>query len=311
MSHNERDTERWDELVAEGKRARLQHDSANWALGDLAVNVVNTFGERELAAFAEAVEIGYEHLKTCRQLARVYSGASGTRVPELSWSHHLEAAAWPDRKEWLSRAAAEGWTLRDLTEQYASAPSPPPAAQARREADAAEFESMRPALLERFGPDFLRLAGDMVLPLSHLRELLSAPPDEHQLAMAAAWITAAARHEADWAAQSRRPASGGHVSLARYMEIRLASPGAALAAQDQPPKPADPTAAGRTEEPPTPAERVSAQRRIRLELAIADVRAALQRVQALEQLVEADRQAIVAELEEVMSLISRRLQPGG
>jgi hypothetical protein len=61
-------------------------------------------------------------------------------------------------------------------------------------------------------------------------------------------------------------------------------------------------------EPPTPEERASAQRRIRLERAIGEAHAALQRVDAVDRLVEADRQAIVAQLEDVLSLISRRLR---
>jgi hypothetical protein len=311
VSDDDRNAERWDALVAQGKRARLQHDAASWALGDLARDVVSTFGEGRLAEFAEAVDIGYEDLERYHRVAGVYSTASGTRAAALSWSHYRQAAAWPDREQWLARATSEGWTLRQLATEYDMAHSPQAAEQARQAAQAAEVESIRPALLERFGADFVKLVDDMRLPVGHLRELLDAPADEQQLAMAGAWMQAAAKHEAEWAAQSRRSAAGGHVSLARYMEIRLASPRAALKAQqDHESRPADPPSTGVTDEP-TPAERLSAQRRIRLEQAIVEARSALGRIQSLDQLVEADRRLVVAELEEVMSLIGRRLQPGG
>lgn len=168
---------------------------------------------------------------------------------------------------------------------------------------------MKPALLERFGSDFVGLLDDIGLRrAAHLRELLGASPDEQdQLVMA--WMKAAATLEAEWAARSRRPSPDGHVSLARYMEIRLPSPRAALAAQQTPQQ--SPLASASAVAPPTPRERESAQRRIRLEGAIAEARTALLRIGALDQLVEVDRAAVVAELEEVQALISRRLRIGG
>lgn len=191
---------------------------------------------------------------------------------------------------------------------------------ARQEADTtkpAQVEAMRRALLERFGEDLVGLVDHMgFFNEVHIGELLDARQDEqHRLAMA--WISTATKLEADWAAQSRRP-GGAHVSLARYLEIRLPSPREAERMQQgqqvqqaQRERPAAEASAG---EPPTPRERESARRRIRLERAIAEARAAMLRVDALDLLVEPDRQAIVAQLEDIMSLISRRLRssiPGG
>lgn len=193
------------------------------------------------------------------------------------------------------------------THHPAMPPTPSPTQPDAAPAAGADVEALKPALLARFGPDFVGLVDNMALHnAAHLRELLDAPTDEQdQLVMA--WMKAAVALEAEWSAQSRRLASGQQLSLARHMEIRLPSPRAALAVQQAP----QPPAKTAEQEPPTPRERMSAQRRIRLELAIAEARAALRRVDALDQLVEVDRQAIVGELEEMMSEISRRLRPGG
>jgi hypothetical protein len=170
------------------------------------------------------------------------------------------------------------------------------------------LEVMKSMLLERFGPDFITLVEGMgIHNRAHFQELLDASPDEERQ-LVTAWVRAAAAIEAEWSAHARRLPPSAQVTLARHMEMRLPSPRTALDRQQS----ADaPPAAVPAAEPPTARERVSAQRRIRLELAIADAREALRRVDAVDQLVEADRQAIVAELEELMSLIGRRLQPGG
>jgi hypothetical protein len=172
-----------------------------------------------------------------------------------------------------------------------------------------EIEALKPALLERFGSDFLALVENMGLQnAAHLRELLDAAPDE-QDELVLAWMRAAAAMEAEWRAQSRRLPGASQITLSRHMAIRLPSPRAALVAQQA----AESATPAEVVEPPapTPRERESAQRRIRLELAIAEARAALQRIDAVDRLVDADRQAIVAELEDIMALISRRIRIGG
>lgn len=201
----------------------------------------------------------------------------------------------------MSEAPSEG---RPDAAQRAGAQ---PAEAQSAEEQPTEAEAMKPLLLERFGPEFVDLVDRMGLTkAAHLRELLDARHDEqHQLAMA--WIRAAATLEEDWTAQSRRQTGGEQIGLARYLEIRLPSPSAALAAQRA-------RAAGQAVKPPpapppTPREKESAQRRIRLEGAITEARTALQRVDAIDSLVAQDRQAIVAQLEDLISLISRRLNP--
>lgn len=165
---------------------------------------------------------------------------------------------------------------------------------------------MRSALLERFGPEFVGLVAQMGLSIQeHLAELLDSRPEEQQQ-LAMAWMRAATALEADWAALARRDGGAG-MDLARYLEVRLPSPRRALAAQQyaQQQKVAEQVSPPE----PTPRERASAQRRIRLEAAIDEARAAVRRVDAIDRLVDDDRQAIVAQLEELISVISRRLNP--
>ncbi|MGE0229599.1 MAG: hypothetical protein AB7I38_07185 [Dehalococcoidia bacterium] len=168
-------------------------------------------------------------------------------------------------------------------------------------------ESLAAQLGERFGGEFEGLVRHMgLLREEHLRELLDAG-DEEQQQLAMAWMRAATLLEGEWEAQARR--QGGHeMPLARYLDIRLPSPRRALEAQryaQQQRTSAEASAAP----PPSARERGSAQRRIRLEAAIGEAREAIRRVDAIDRLEPMDRQAIVQQLEELISVISRRLNP--
>ncbi len=165
---------------------------------------------------------------------------------------------------------------------------------------------MTAQLAERLGADFVGLVSQMgLLKEEHLRELLDAPAGEQQQ-LAMAWMRAATLLEAEWEGQARRQ-GGTELSLARYLEVRLPSPRRALEAQEYAQR--QKAAEQAPEAPPSPRERESAQRRIRLEAAIREAREAIRRVDAIDRLESADRQAIVQQLEELISVISRRLNP--
>lgn len=170
-----------------------------------------------------------------------------------------------------------------------------------------DLEAMTAQLAEGLGADFIALASQMgMLKADHLRELVNAGADEQsQLAMA--WMRAATLLEAEWEGHARRQ-GGADMSLARYLEIRLPSPRRALEAQQYAQRQKE-SAQATPVAPPSPRERESAQRRIRLEAAIGEAREAIRRVDAIDRLVEGDRQAIVQQLEELISVISRRLNP--
>lgn len=178
--------------------------------------------------------------------------------------------------------------------------------QAAGTPQAGELEGLTSRLAERFGGDFVGLVRQMgLVKEEHLQELLAAPAEEQQ-ELAMAWMRAATLLEAEWEGQARRQGAQ-EMGLARYLEIRLPTPRRALEAQRY----AQQQKASTTSEAPPPSarERESAQRRIRLEAAVAEARAAIRRVDAIDRLEAADRQAIVQQLEELISVISRRLNP--
>lgn len=162
-------------------------------------------------------------------------------------------------------------------------------------------------MAEQFGADFVGLVSQMgLVKEEHLRELLDAGAEEQQ-ELAMAWMRAATLLEAEWEGQARRQGES-EMGLARYLEIRLPSPRRALEAHRyaQQQKASTPTSEA---PPPSARERESAQRRIRLEAAIGEARAAIRRVDAIDRLEPADHQTIVQQLEELISVISRRLNP--
>jgi hypothetical protein len=105
----------WPELIAEGVRARHGRDGAQWALGDLALEVETTYGGQELQRFADDVGIEHNTLQEYRRVARAYE--KSTRVDNLPWRHHQVVAARDDRLRYLARAAEGGWTTRRLREE--------------------------------------------------------------------------------------------------------------------------------------------------------------------------------------------------
>jgi hypothetical protein len=104
----------WPDLVQEGISARRDRDGAQWRLGDLALEVETSYGGGELERYAEEIGLEYDTLRRYRDVSRAYVFA--TRVANLSFSHHRQVAARPDRLEWLQRADAGGWSVRRLQE---------------------------------------------------------------------------------------------------------------------------------------------------------------------------------------------------
>ena len=62
----------WEELVAAGRRARMVRDAAQWALGDLSLQVEKVYGQNRLAAYAREVGVEPSTLKEYRRVATRY-----------------------------------------------------------------------------------------------------------------------------------------------------------------------------------------------------------------------------------------------
>lgn len=132
-------------------------DAAKWAIGDWLLFGEKVYGERYAqAALATGRSEGtlQDYLRVALRVAR------RRRREDLSWWHHRVVAGLEpaDQRNWLERAAANGWTTRDLGEQVSAdsrgAPDPPTTLPAP------------PSVLTR---EEMRAASD-VLDQSHLRD---------------------------------------------------------------------------------------------------------------------------------------------
>jgi hypothetical protein len=102
----------WEEAVIEGIQARQQRDGAQWRLGDLALQVETSYGERTLETYAESIGVEYNTLQQYRWVSSLYE--KSVRTDSLTWSHHERIAGRKDRLEWLKAAAEHGWSVRRM-----------------------------------------------------------------------------------------------------------------------------------------------------------------------------------------------------
>jgi hypothetical protein len=102
----------WEEAVIEGIQARQQRDGAQWRLGDLALQIETTYGERTLASYAESIGVAYHALMQYRWVAGQYEKA--VRTENLTWSHHERVAGRADRQKWLKAASEHSWNVRQM-----------------------------------------------------------------------------------------------------------------------------------------------------------------------------------------------------
>jgi hypothetical protein len=102
----------WEEAVRAGIEARQAADKGRWVLGDLALTVETQYRKHSLEEYAERVGVAYDTLRRYRSVSQAFE--IGTRVPNLPWSHHRAVAAYPDRLEWLQRAAEGRWSVSVL-----------------------------------------------------------------------------------------------------------------------------------------------------------------------------------------------------
>lgn len=107
----------WDEHVRAGIEAREQRDGAQWTLGDLALSVETSYGEKSLEKYAAEVGVEYDTLVQYRWVASQLGNL--TRVRNLSFSHHREVAALDDPKPWLEMAASGKWSVARLRQEIA------------------------------------------------------------------------------------------------------------------------------------------------------------------------------------------------
>jgi uncharacterized protein YfiM (DUF2279 family) len=122
----------WEELVSTGIELAQHMDLHRWAIGDVGCKVQTAYGQDSMGRFAS--EIGIANAQTFRDYTRVArryelatrNAFSGSMI---TFTHFRAAMRTGDDAElWLSRAADEGWTVREMGRQIAAAigkPVPP------------------------------------------------------------------------------------------------------------------------------------------------------------------------------------------
>jgi hypothetical protein len=97
----------WEQL---GRRLGRAHSAVQWWIGDWLVFGEARFGEMYEQALQETGRSrgGLMNLKSVAKQLQ-----PSVRRSDLSWSHHRQVMSLPsgDQREWLERAAAEGWSV--------------------------------------------------------------------------------------------------------------------------------------------------------------------------------------------------------
>jgi hypothetical protein len=111
------DFEQWETVL---RNVLLIADASPFWVGDVLAHGEWRYGEKYRAVL-EQLDLKYDR-------ARDWAYVSGNvpeavrRMPELSWSHHRAVAKLipSEQEHWLERAASEGWSFRQLSEQLQS-----------------------------------------------------------------------------------------------------------------------------------------------------------------------------------------------
>jgi len=122
-------TPSFEDYNAALKNCQTVANGCMWTLGDL-LNYGENRGEWG-DMYSQALELtqkSYDSLSRASRMSRLYP--RDQRVPEVSWSHHLEAAPLRDdtaRTTILKKAAEYGWSRDDLRQHVQTGiPAKPP-----------------------------------------------------------------------------------------------------------------------------------------------------------------------------------------
>lgn len=100
----------WDDYIQKAQQLREEQDNIQWGIGDLAVDVTDTFGPKTLKDFARDSGIPITTVRRYRDVARAYSPLIRKQYSFLPWSTFKALAGQENRLELLLRANDEGWT---------------------------------------------------------------------------------------------------------------------------------------------------------------------------------------------------------
>jgi hypothetical protein len=131
------------------ERVARAEGSASWWLGDLVVIAGTRYGSTYVRALKQT-RYSPGHLRNLRSVANRVAPDRRLPAEVLSWSHHAVAARLePDQQVgWLARAAAEGWTTKELSRALREPPGGPPP----EFPDAERTDGRCPACGREYGP---------------------------------------------------------------------------------------------------------------------------------------------------------------
>jgi hypothetical protein len=105
----------FERLVEEGKAAAKAGSDSFWRLGDLALRITEHYSrENGLQDFADRIGVHYKSLWSYSRVAKAFPESSRRLELPVTWSHHWAVAGLKDRDEWVKKAEAEGWSVREL-----------------------------------------------------------------------------------------------------------------------------------------------------------------------------------------------------
>ncbi|MGE0227640.1 MAG: hypothetical protein AB7I38_13425 [Dehalococcoidia bacterium] len=250
------------------------------------------YGDGTLSHYAAAIGVEPSTLSDFRRVARAFENRERSR--SLSWSHHQALAAQPDRLEWLARAASGHWTVGRLRNELRTAQPAP---------TLTVVVGMRKPWLQRLR-DALpgKYAEDLLMEFDQMSRRLLLPPPESVIDGLVTSGTVEAQ---------MRGAMAVHL-FAQEHNRWPESLEQALRRRPKPTSPARPVVLDQRK--PSRKEQEDAQRRLRYEVALNPVLAAMREASGrvvpsnVAQLSFSERQALRATIGEVGNWFVRLLQ---
>lgn len=134
----------WEELVLKGLEAGRNMEGLQWQLGDLALQVETVRGEHTLEEYARSIGQDPSRLRHYKMTARAFEDVQ--RCTNLSYGHHEVLATRADRLDWLEKAAAGKWAVRQMLKEIEPTQIKPQLTQALEEVRQSIAEGEEPAV---------------------------------------------------------------------------------------------------------------------------------------------------------------------
>ncbi len=103
-----------EELLTRAAEMRQANRATQWALGDIAAEAREAFGKSALGKLAEVMGVSKRWVERLAQVSEAYSQDERSAYPELGWALFAVAMKTDDPIHWLTQAADNHWSEREL-----------------------------------------------------------------------------------------------------------------------------------------------------------------------------------------------------